>query len=220
MIGRDLAGTTRTIAIALAAVAVILMLALRFGDRLSAVLEPGGDEALLLAVFGLTLVVGGLAQQLEVSAAIGAFLVGLALSGPVQHRGRRADRSAARPVRRGVLRLLLVPDRPRRPRGRGGCRRSLLAVVGFGTKVATGWFAGASRGVAPPAGCGRGPTLAARGEFSIVIASLGATLGRRTRLGAVAGRLRAPHRDRRSRAHPIRRPATRPIAVIGKALVG
>ena len=53
---------------------------------LSDLLSAGSDESLLLAVFGLTLLVGGLAQQLDVSAAIGAFLVGLALSGPVQHR--------------------------------------------------------------------------------------------------------------------------------------
>jgi len=62
-------------------VTVILLVALRGGERLSALLAPGTDEALLLAVFGLTLLVGGLAQQLQVSAAVGAFLVGLALSG-------------------------------------------------------------------------------------------------------------------------------------------
>ena len=65
---------------------MILTVALRFGGHLSAMLEGGSDESLLLAVFGLTLLVGGLAQRLEVSAAIRAFLVGLALSGPVQHR--------------------------------------------------------------------------------------------------------------------------------------
>ena len=66
--------------------AVILALALRFGDHLSRALSGGSDEALLLSVFGLTLLVGGLAEQVHVSAAIGAFLVGLALSGPVQRR--------------------------------------------------------------------------------------------------------------------------------------
>src|SRR5581483_1377669 len=86
VIGRAVGATAVTIAVALAAVSLIMVLALRFGDRLSAILNTGGDEALLLAVFGLTLVVGGLAQKVEVSAAIGAFLVGLALSGPVQQR--------------------------------------------------------------------------------------------------------------------------------------
>jgi CPA2 family monovalent cation:H+ antiporter-2 len=35
-------------------------------------------------VFGITLLVAGVAQQLQVSAAIGAFLVGMALPGTVQ----------------------------------------------------------------------------------------------------------------------------------------
>ena len=39
------------------------------------------QESLLLGVLGLTLLVAGLADQLKVSAAVGAFLVGIALSG-------------------------------------------------------------------------------------------------------------------------------------------
>ncbi|HEX2851418.1 MAG TPA: cation:proton antiporter, partial [Acidimicrobiales bacterium] len=84
--GRALAATAVTVAVALAAVLLILVAAIGLGGRLSAALSKGSDESLLLAVFGLTLLVGGLAQKLEVSAAIGAFLVGLALSGPVQER--------------------------------------------------------------------------------------------------------------------------------------
>ena len=84
--GEDAAETLATVAVALAAVMLILTVALRWGHRLSALLASGSDEALLLAAFGLTLLVGGLAQQVHVSAAIVAFLVGLALSGPVQDR--------------------------------------------------------------------------------------------------------------------------------------
>jgi CPA2 family monovalent cation:H+ antiporter-2 len=85
----------RTVTIALAAAVGILVVALRCGPVLSRALAGGSDEALLLSAFGLTLLVGGLAQRLQVSAAIGAFLVGLALSGPVQRRGGRARRAAA-----------------------------------------------------------------------------------------------------------------------------
>ncbi len=84
--GKGAADTVTTIAVALAAVSVILMVALRWGHYLSRWLTPASDEALLLAVFGLTLLVGGLAEKVQVSAAIGAFLIGLALSGPVQAR--------------------------------------------------------------------------------------------------------------------------------------
>ena len=127
IVGRDAVDTIVTVAIALVAVAVILTVALRWGDRLSALLSPASDEALLLAVFGLTLLVGGLAQQVQVSAAIGAFLVGLALSGSVQARastviGPLRDLFAATfflffsfSIDPGDLGGVLVPGR--RPRG-------------------------------------------------------------------------------------------------------
>lgn len=183
--GEDAAATATTIAIALIAVVVILTVALRFGERLSSLLEPGSDESLLLAVFGLTLLVGGLAQQLEVSAAIGAFLVGLALSGPVQHRagaliGPLRDLFAAVfflffgfQIHPGDLAGALVPA-------------LLLATLGIGGKMVSGWVAGARAGVARPGRLRAGTTLIARGEFSIVIASLGLGLADAADLGAVA----------------------------------
>ncbi|MGA1345784.1 MAG: cation:proton antiporter, partial [Ilumatobacteraceae bacterium] len=92
VIGGSAGETAVTVAVAVGAVLVILWAGLTFGDRLSRSMAIGTDETLLLAVFGLTLVVAGLAQQLQVSAAIGAFLVGLALSGEAQHRaGRRIE---------------------------------------------------------------------------------------------------------------------------------
>lgn len=183
--GGDAASTAVTVAIALVAVVVILTIALRFGERLSALLEPGSNESLLLAVFGLTLLVAGLAQQLEVSAAIGAFLVGLALSGPVQHRTGALieplrDLFAAVfflsfgfQIRPGDLLGALIPG-------------VALLVLGIGGKHLSGWVAAARAGVARPGRLRAGATLIARGEFSIVIASLGATLADGADLAAVA----------------------------------
>jgi CPA2 family monovalent cation:H+ antiporter-2 len=183
--GRGLGETVTTVAVAILAVAVILAVALRFGVRLSRYLEQGSDEALLLAVFGLTLLVGGLAQELEVSAAIGAFLVGLALSGPVQHRaadlvGPLRDLFAAVfflffsfQIDPGDLFGALLPG-------------AALAVLAAGGKLITGWVAAARAGVARPGRLRAGTVLIARGEFSIVIASLGAGLTDGDDLGAVA----------------------------------
>src|SRR6266545_3175370 len=44
--------------------------------------------SITLAISAVTLLVAGLAQQLQVSAAVGAFLVGIALSGPLAHTAR------------------------------------------------------------------------------------------------------------------------------------
>ncbi len=183
--GRGFAATAATVAVALVAVAVILIVALRWGDRLSARLEEGSDEALLLAVFGLTLLVAGVAQKVEVSAAIGAFLVGLALSGPVQARvgpliEPLRDLFAATfflffsfQIRPGSLLGALAPA-------------AALAAVGVLGKLASGWVASRRLGVGPRGRLRAGTALVARGEFSIVIASLGAGTEYGEELGALA----------------------------------
>ena len=183
--GQGFSETVATVAVAVGAVVVILFAALRFGRHLSALLEGGTDEALLLAVFGLTLLVGGLAQEFEVSAAIGAFLVGLALSGPVQHRagnlvGPLRDLFAAVfflffsfQIKPGDLLGALLPA-------------AALAIVAGGGKLLTGWVAAGRAGVARAGRLRAGSALIARGEFSIVIASLGADLSDGADLGALA----------------------------------
>lgn len=183
--GQGLGETVTTVAVAVGAVVVILIAALRFGRHLSALLEGGSDEALLLAVFGLTLLVGGLAQEFEVSAAIGAFLVGLALSGPVQHRagnlvGPLRDLFAAVfflffsfQISPGDLLGALLPA-------------AGLALVAGGGKLLTGWVAAGRAGVGRAGRLRAGSALIARGEFSIVIASLGADLADGPDLGALA----------------------------------
>ncbi len=89
IVGGTVAEMSTSVGIALATVVVILFAALRFGRRFTSLLGGGSDESLLLGVFGVTLLVAGGAQSLEVSGAIGAFLVGLALSGPVAERAER-----------------------------------------------------------------------------------------------------------------------------------
>ena len=177
--------TSLSIAAALAAVGAILTVAIRYGERISRVLSGSSDESLLLAVFGLTLLVGGLAEQVQVSAAIGAFLVGLALSGPVQHRagaliGPLRDLFAATfflffsfQLRPSTLLDAAIPG-------------LALALVGIGTKVVTGSYAAGRLGVGRRGRRRAGSVLAARGEFSIVIASLGAGGPDGADLGAVA----------------------------------
>lgn len=183
--GRSGPATASTVAIALTAVVVVLGLAIRWGERLSALLATGSNEALLLAVFGLTLLVGGFAQRLHVSAAIGAFVVGLALSGPVQARAGPLveplrDLFAATfflffsfRIAPGSLPGVLLPA-------------AGLAVVAVAGKLVSGWFAARPLGVGRRGRLRAGTALMARGEFSIVIASLGSTLPDGDELGATA----------------------------------
>lgn len=62
----------------------------------------------------------------------------------------------------------------------------LLAVVGATTKMATGWYAAGRNGIGERGRVRAGAVLIARGEFSIVIAALGADLVDGPELGALA----------------------------------
>src|SRR5262249_30231101 len=75
--------------VAVATVTVIRLIVLRYSGPLSRLFSHESDEIILLTIFGFVLLVGGLAQRLQVSAAIGAFLVGIGLTGPIAEKSRR-----------------------------------------------------------------------------------------------------------------------------------
>jgi monovalent cation:H+ antiporter-2, CPA2 family len=164
------------IGLAVGAVALALLAARRQGHRLGRLLTSADDEQLLLRLVGLTLLVAGLAQSLGASAAVGAFLVGLALPASFAERAR----SVLGPLRDLFAATFfvafglstdpatLVPVLP---------AVLVLALVTTATKVATGWFAARRDGVARPGRLRAGTVLVARGEFSIVIAGLAVAAG-------------------------------------------
>jgi CPA2 family monovalent cation:H+ antiporter-2 len=172
------------IGLAVGAVVLVLLAAQRHGHRLGRLMAHPDDEQVLLRLVGLTLLVAGLAQAVGASAAVGAFLVGLALPASFADRARRllgplrdlfaatffvafglsVDPAALLPVMPAVL---------------------LLALVTATTKLATGWYAARRDGIAVPGRLRAGTALIARGEFSIVIAGLAVAAGI-TSLGPLA----------------------------------
>lgn len=182
LIGQGVVAGTISIAIALATVAVVLVGAIRYGKTLSRILAHESDEVVLLSTFGLVLLVAGIAQRLQVSAAVGAFLVGVALSGPL---GKQTHRLLA-PLRDLFAALFflffgleidpasLLPVL---------WQAMLLAVVTGLTKLATGWWAFRRAGGDSAGGLRAGGVLVARGEFSIVIAGLGVDADLSSQLG-------------------------------------
>ena len=181
--GTALLATVINVSAALAVVALILGLALRWGHVLSRMLARGSDEALLLGIFGITLLVGGLAQQVEVSSAIGAFLVGLALSGPVQLRAGPLIHPLRDLFAATFFFFFSFQLEPGAVVSALGIA-ALLALVAIATKIATAWLL--CHGLGPRARLRAGTTLVARGEFSIVIASLGAVGAHAADLTALA----------------------------------
>ncbi|MEM9891028.1 MAG: cation:proton antiporter [Actinomycetota bacterium] len=175
IVGGTLLATMTSVAIALGTVAIILILALRFGGPLSDRLDTESDESLLLAVFGLALAVAGVAQLLQVSGAIGAFLVGLALTGHTEERAMQLI-SPLRDLFAATFFVFFSFQIDPRDLVSVALPAVALALVGALTKFATGWYAAGRIGVARRGRIRAGTVLIARGEFSIVIAALGSEL--------------------------------------------
>ncbi|WP_051062335.1 cation:proton antiporter [Ilumatobacter nonamiensis] len=185
IVGGSVEDTSISVGVALATVVIILVAALRYGRRFTSFLGGGTDESLLLAVFGVTLLVAGVAQSLEVSGAIGAFLVGLALSGPVAERVERLM-SPLQDLFAATFFLFFSFQIDPADLLDAAVPAIALAVVTMATKFATGWYAGSRIGAGPRGRIRVGTALMARGEFSIVIAALGVDLADGPELGALA----------------------------------
>jgi len=185
LIGQGLLAGLASILIALVTVGVILLVALRFGMEMSRLVAHPSDEVVLLTTFGIVLLVAGVAQRLQVSAAVGAFLVGIALSGQLAEQAHRLL-SPLRDLFAAVFFFFfgLQIDPSTLP-------PVLPLAVGLGlltalTKLATGWWAARRAKIDRPGRWRAGAALVARGEFSIVIAGLGVGAGLESQLGALA----------------------------------
>ncbi|MFY9528687.1 MAG: cation:proton antiporter [Candidatus Acidiferrales bacterium] len=164
-----------SVSLAIATVFLVLVVAVRYGQPLSRFVVHESDEIVLLTMFGAVLLVAGVSQRLQVSAAIGAFLVGIAVSGPMAQQTHRL----LAPVRDLFAATFffffgLQIDPATLPSALPTA--VLLGAATAVTKVLTGYFAARRSGVDRPGRLRAGMALVARGEFSIVIAGLGSVL--------------------------------------------
>ncbi len=174
--GMSVLGTSTSVVVSLAVVGLVLLAAFRFGDRISALVFSSDSEQMILRVLGLTLLVAGVAQQLQVSAAVGAFLVGIAISGPAAESAR----GLVSPLRDLFAAVFFVTFGLRTDPGAIAPElvpALALAAVTIATKAWTGWWAAGRAGIGPRGRLRAGGALVARGEFSIVIAGLAVTAG-------------------------------------------
>ena len=165
-------------------VSLVLLAVLRYGDAISRIVLQQADEVIVFITLGLILFVAGVAQSLQISAAVGAFLVGIALSGPIVERARNLL-SPMRDLFAAIFFLFFgLQVDP------GTLPPFFILALGLGivtalTKIITGYFAN-SRGTDIVQRFKAGRILVARGEFSIVIAGLGVSAGLEPELGALA----------------------------------
>lgn len=184
LVGSGVAAGSIAVAVALVMVTVALVASIRWGQHLSRLVASPSPEVLLLTILGLTLLVGGLAEEVEVSSAVGAFLIGVAFSDQAAETGREL----LRPMRDvfgglffvffglqidpGAIVPALVPA-------------LVLGVVTGLTKFWTGWWAAGRAGIGRRGRVRAGVSLVPRGEFSIVIGGLGVAAGVHDDIGAV-----------------------------------
>jgi CPA2 family monovalent cation:H+ antiporter-2 len=170
------------VAVAVITVSIVIVLATRYGAHVTKLVSTEDRESLLLGVLGLTLLVAGLADQLKVSAAVGAFLVGIAVSGTVAENA--AELLA--PLRDVFAAVFFVTF------GLSTSAGTLLPVLPLAivltiatgaTKFATGYFAARRSDVKRRGRWRAGLALIPRGEFSVVIAALAVGAGVDARLG-------------------------------------
>jgi CPA2 family monovalent cation:H+ antiporter-2 len=174
--GVSFLGGLTTVAISLAVVTVVLMVALRHGHRVSQAVHSENSEVFLLNLLGAALLVAGVASAMQVSAAVGAFMLGIAISGATAHSATRI----LEPLRDLFAALFFVAfglntDPSSIPPVLGWAL--VLAVVTAATKMATGIWAAKRAGIARRGRFRAGAALIARGEFSIVIAGLAVASG-------------------------------------------
>lgn len=162
--------------VSVAVVGTVLAAATRIEVGVSRVLFSRSDEALLLTILGVTILVAGGAEVFGISAAVAALLVGIVLSGPAAEAAHglltpMRDLFAALffafvglSVDPATIPPVLLPA-------------AALALVTLVTKAVTGWVGAARSGVGVRGATRAGLLLGARGEFSIAIAGFATAAG-------------------------------------------
>ena len=216
-----------TLAIALSVVAALLVAAQRWGHIISDAVFSRSHQTLVLTVLGITFLVAGVSEQIGISAAVGAFLVGLMLSGPAAERAH----DLLGPMRDLFAAIFFVffglsIDPATIPPIIGVA--VMLGLVTIATKVLTGWWSARREGIGTRgyvSGRGspwwreassrsRSPASARRGASNPLLAALaGAYVLLMAVIGRVAAKFASIRRYRHCRREQGRaRPADVPVA--------
>jgi CPA2 family monovalent cation:H+ antiporter-2 len=210
-------GMSEAVAQFAAAFAFLLVLAAiaRWGaPAVGRLVATSDDELLTVSFVGLAVLIAGLAEELGVSEAIGAFMVGLILAeSPVAERVERLVlplRDAFAAVFFFAFGLTIDPADV----AQVAIPVAVAVALSIGLNVAAGLAAARMHGYGRRQAANISFTILGRGEFSLILATLAATAGLDARVGpfvalyvlvlAVGGPLLAAHSRLFARALPAR----------------
>ncbi|PRX46203.1 potassium/proton antiporter membrane subunit (CPA2 family) [Prauserella shujinwangii] len=182
--GISFLGGLEAVGISLGVITVVMVVALKYGRYVSAIVDSQDREVFLLKVFGAALLVAGVASAMQVSAAVGAFLLGIAISGSTAVNATRLL-EPLRDLFAAVFFVVFGLNTDPRAIPPVLLWAVVLAVASTATKLGTGWWAARRAGIGRLGQARTGAALVARGEFSIIIAGFAVSAG------AVEGELAA-----------------------------
>lgn len=162
----------------------VLFVVARFGAHLvGRLISSADDEPLTVMFVGLAILVAGIAEEVGVSDAIGAFMVGLIIA-----ETRVADRveRLVLPLRDAFAAVFffafgLTID----PSDVGAVASPVAAAVilTIVLNLVAGWIGARMHGFGPREAANAGLTLVGRGEFSLILATLAIAAGLDARIG-------------------------------------
>jgi CPA2 family monovalent cation:H+ antiporter-2 len=170
-VGASVLEGTLSVGIAIGLVTSIIAISYFWGKTISRFFSANNIESLIIGVSGLAMLVAGLASEAKVSSAVGAFLVGISLSGQVA----AVATEKLRPMRDFFGAIFFVyfgiqtnpADIPP-----ALIPAAALAAITMATKFLTGYLAARKNQIGIPGRWRAGLALTPRGEFSIIIAGL------------------------------------------------
>jgi CPA2 family monovalent cation:H+ antiporter-2 len=175
-VGASLMEGVISVSVAIGLVTAIIAISYFWGKTISRFFTTTNIESLIIGVAGLAILVSGLATEVKVSSAVGAFLVGISLSGKVASEAA----TKMRPLRDFFGAIFFVyfgiqtnpADIPP-----ALLPAAALAAVTMATKFLTGYLAARKNQIGIPGRWRAGLALTPRGEFSIIIAGLAVSAG-------------------------------------------
>jgi len=175
-VGASLIDGAISVGLAIGLVTAIIAFSYFWGKTISKFFSADNIESLIVGVSGLAILVAGLATEVKVSSAVGAFLVGISLSGKVAAQAE----NKLRPLRDFFGAIFFVyfgiqTNPSEIPPAL--LPAAALAAVTMATKFLTGYLAARKNQIGIPGRWRAGLALTPRGEFSIIIAGLAISAG-------------------------------------------
>lgn len=166
---------------------VMFLLARRAGPIISRLIGTRDTELYTIGFFGLVLLLAGIGEEVGVSEAIGAFLMGLIISGT---RFRDRTEQLVLPLRDVFAAVFFLAFGLTLDPSEFGSvigPVAIAVVLTITTNLIGGWLTTRGRRLGLTAALTAGFTLLSRGEFALILATLAAAAGLDSRIAPFAG---------------------------------